>query len=171
MTFQCRMSIYLPILCTFTLCWGPIVWGGKKSLFFGVFWFPFSLNSICLNKINMYSGYKGLWSSSMHSVLRISNPRGKKNTCTTVVENTVPLLTHRFTCSFAQGSQQPILSCFHLMMEGKDVPTTIQSNMGWHYWPSTEGRLLPFQPAWRLETQPREKPLNPFYNKSKEKIF
>lgn len=73
----------------------------KNCLFLVFFGFLFSEQYfLCLNKINMYSVYKGIWSSSMH---RSCNKRPEnlkpmlKNTCATAgksSENTVLLLTH-----------------------------------------------------------------------------
>lgn len=121
----------------------------KKKFIFGVFYFGFLFSEqyfLWLNKINMYSGYENLWSSSIH--LLYCWQKQWKQCCSSVLHLSFIWLEHWF----AQGSKWAILSFFHLMMEGNDVPTTIQSHMGWHHWPSAEGRLPLFQPAWRLKT-------------------
>lgn len=93
MTFHWRMFIYLPILCSSlslsvlrTNCMGE-----NRVYFWCFFGFLFSEQYfLCLNKINMYSGYEGLWYSSMH---RSHNKRiwesqtQGNNTCTTAGKN------------------------------------------------------------------------------------
>ncbi len=150
MTFQWRTSIYLLILCfslSFYAVCGPTV--RKKSLFLVFFWFHFqySLTVFSLPKQNKYVFWLLRSLVVLNALALLLAKTVKTQCCSSISHLKVP---HRGW--FARGSKQAILSFFHLVMEGNDVPTTIQSHMGWHHWPSAEGRLLRFQPAWRLRT-------------------
>ncbi len=148
MTFQWRTSIYLLILCSslsFYAVWGPTV--RKKSLFLVFFWFPFLWTVFSLPKQNKYVFWLLRSLVVLNALVLLLAKTVKTQCCSSISHLKVP---HRGW--FARGSKRAILSFFHLMMEGNDVPTTIQSHMGWHHWPSAEGRLLRFQPAWRLRT-------------------